>query len=57
MVTVLETKLNLLIYYYVITVTVIDKFDYVFSENGLVAKKKGREIERTVSKFKWFIVL
>uniref|UniRef100_A0A1B6G4M1 Phosphomannomutase n=1 Tax=Cuerna arida TaxID=1464854 RepID=A0A1B6G4M1_9HEMI len=26
---------------------VIDKFDYVFSENGLVAKRKGMEIERT----------
>lgn len=31
------------------SVPVIDKLDYVFSENGLVAKGKGVEIERTVS--------
>lgn len=30
-------------------VSVIDKFDFLFSENGLVAKKKGVEIARTVS--------
>lgn len=31
------------------SVPVIDKLDYVFSENGLVAKGKGVEIERNVS--------
>lgn len=33
----------------ILSVPVIDKLDYVFSENGLVAKGKGVEIERNVS--------
>lgn len=53
---VIFSVLSLICWHFKYSVSVIDKLDYVFSENGLVAKDKGVEIERTVSIIEYYSI-